>query len=594
MKCSFNTNLLHAFKRLGILVLIALLFWLFLFSCKSNKPQNSIKQVIDSFTYAIKEKGNWQQFQNVKQAELIPLFSGQDLKVLSTAYWQFDVNQDVDVFVCRDTAQNEVPFWLIEEGFIRTNAIVENDLVRYEVWQKRFAKGRIGLGINGFDRHRFTYFVALKPVDSDQFLDFKPIFPEQQNLYSMTKGQYTYRDWDELTLTKIPSLLEGAYVIPTFRGRSREAHLIDGFRETLYPSSEQADQVLLSWVDSPLSSQYISWRTHPSVETADIKYWEISTRDTLFLQAGYENIEDPLLINDLENKRFSADISDLKSGTRYGYRIMVDGRDDFQGEFKTAHPDGGFEFAWFGDIHNDPDWGAKLRVWGTKYPDVKFHLFVGDLVNTGLYRDQWDVLWNAAKPILDRPVFSAPGNHDSQEGLPATLFYNYLKGPKNGTKLGEQTASYSFVYQNTLFVVLDAVGTGVELQKKWLQETLAQSKEQFKIVAFHFAPYTTEGEYLDIQQHWIPLFEQYGVDLVLNGHFHFYQRFKPKEKGPIYVMSIGTSVKNDKIISDSTRGKWVNRGYLYQHVKIDSERLIMTSLDEHLSIIDQFEIIKKN
>ena len=87
----------------------------------------------------------------------------EDRAALATRYWQFDVNVPVVVSVMRDGKQVETPFWLPAGGFRKTDLKVANEEYEYEVWQKNFGAGRVGLGINGFTKHRPHYFVCLEP-----------------------------------------------------------------------------------------------------------------------------------------------------------------------------------------------------------------------------------------------------------------------------------------------------------------------------------------------------------------------------------------------------------------------------------------------
>ena len=65
----------------------------------------------------------------------------------------------------------------------------------------------------------------------------------------------------------------------------------------------------------------------------------------------------------------------------------------------------------------------------------------------------------------------------------------------------------------------------------WLRNDLISNTQQWTVVYFHHAPYTkgihnsdTEIELIDMRQNIIPLLESYGVDLVLAGHSHIYER----------------------------------------------------------------------
>jgi hypothetical protein len=77
-------------------------------------------------------------------------------------------------------------------------------------------------------------------------------------------------------------------------------------------------------------------------------------------------------------------------------------------------------------------------------------------------------------------------------------------------------------------------------QTAWLKRHLAASTATWKVVSFHHPAYTCGG-YLsnpDVVARWVPLFERYGVQLVLSGHDHNYQRFAPRH-GVTYVVHGG-------------------------------------------------------
>src|SRR5690606_34571587 len=111
----------------------------------------------------------------------------------------------------------------------------------YEVWQKSFPAGEVGLGINGFDKHRPVYFVGVAPKHSGDAVNITPILPQKQLVTVLDTGAFTYHDWDGLVLTEVPEALKGQYLLPTIRGRAREAHLIGAFRRTEFPSTETPD-----------------------------------------------------------------------------------------------------------------------------------------------------------------------------------------------------------------------------------------------------------------------------------------------------------------------------------------------------------------
>jgi len=79
-----------------------------------------------------------------------------------------------------------------------------------------------------------------------------------------------------------------------------------------------------------------------------------------------------------------------------------------------------------------------------------------------------------------------------------------------------------------------------DAQTDWLKRVLPASTAIWKVVVFHHPAWTC-GEYRSnaaIVQRWVPLFEQHGVQLVLNGHDHNYQRFGPR-RGVTYIVHGG-------------------------------------------------------
>jgi hypothetical protein len=87
--------------------------------------------------------------------------------------------------------------------------------------------------------------------------------------------------------------------------------------------------------------------------------------------------------------------------------------------------------------------------------------------------------------------------------------------------------------------VLNSNSVG-DRQTRWLRRHLAASDASWKIVSLHHPPYSCGGYLSDsaVVSRWVPLFERFGVTLVLAGHDHNYQRFAAK-KGVTYVVHGG-------------------------------------------------------
>jgi hypothetical protein len=120
--------------------------------------------------------------------------------------------------------------------------------------------------------------------------------------------------------------------------------------------------------------------------------------------------------------------------------------------------------------------------------------------------------------------------------------------PRNG--VGGAPHTYWFRYGNVAVVALDANDASFEIpanlgflgaaQDRWLDRTLkalrADPKVDFIVATFHHCAYCTNAAHASdagVRTRWAPLFDRYGVDLVINGHNHGYERTHPLRAGQV-------------------------------------------------------------
>jgi hypothetical protein len=159
----------------------------------------------------------------------------------------------------------------------------------------------------------------------------------------------------------------------------------------------------------------------------------------------------------------------------------------------------------------------------------------------GLFHDMYE-------PILcNTPLWPAPGNHDYGSTANATNntgpYYDLFALPTSAQAGGipsNTEAYYSFDLGNIHFISLDSYGVSRATNGQmavWLLADLAYAKANSKwIIAYwHHPPYTkgshdsdntgdSGGLMRDMRENILPILEQHGVDLVLSGHSHSYER----------------------------------------------------------------------
>ncbi|OGJ90420.1 MAG: hypothetical protein A2268_13590 [Candidatus Raymondbacteria bacterium RifOxyA12_full_50_37] len=150
--------------------------------------------------------------------------------------------------------------------------------------------------------------------------------------------------------------------------------------------------------------------------------------------------------------------------------------------------------------------------------DAAFHLFTGDHVNDGSLDSNWDAWYDSGKVFLEKNlIYHTGGNHEY-----GANYLNQFIMPGN-----EQW--YAFEFGNALFICLLSESSFAE-QYPWLLQQLQNTDKTWKIVFFHKPFFVTAAHQHDMDAYrgtWWKAFDDYGVDVVLNGHVHYYMRSRP-------------------------------------------------------------------
>ncbi len=169
-------------------------------------------------------------------------------------------------------------------------------------------------------------------------------------------------------------------------------------------------------------------------------------------------------------------------------------------------------------------------------------LMLGDnAYDNGTDKEHQAAVFDMYKDILRRTVlWSTLGNHETAQSTSNHNNYPYfqiLTLPTNGAAGGMASGTehyYSFDYANIHFVCLDSMTMSRATNgamANWLRADLASNTNDWLIAFWHHPPYTkgshnsdTETPLVEMRVNFLPILEGAGVDLVLSGHSHSYER----------------------------------------------------------------------
>jgi 3',5'-cyclic AMP phosphodiesterase CpdA len=266
-----------------------------------------------------------------------------------------------------------------------------------------------------------------------------------------------------------------------------------------------------------------------------------------------------------------ARITGLCPDTDYVYAAAHDGANPELGTVRTA-PRGRapLRFTSFGDQSTPMLDASVASAFGRENPsspaagDITsaieqaaplFNLVNGDLCYANLSRDRtrtWsDWFENNSRSARHRPWMPAAGNHENELGngpIGYAAYQTYFALPDSGADAELRGLWYAFTAGSVRVISLSnddicyqdsgnsyVRGYSGGAQKRWLEGELARTRADdgidWIVVCMHQTAISTgngtNGADLAIRENWLPLFDRYGVDLVVCGHEHHYERSHP-------------------------------------------------------------------
>jgi hypothetical protein len=297
------------------------------------------------------------------------------------------------------------------------------------------------------------------------------------------------------------------------------------------------------------TSMTVRWRTNV--------YDRSRVRYGLTLDNLDKQVDDSTLVS--EHK---ITLTGLQPNTKYFYTIGNLADTTLQGDennfFYTLPPTGSEQLirvAGFGDCGNNSINQRMVRDELIKAIGDK-PLTAWILMGDNAYSDGTDAEYQAKffnnykdELLKKYPLFPSPGNHDYRDFPSASAsdmfkmayYQNFTmptKGESGGVPSGTQSY-YSYDIGNVHFLSLDSYGPDSKgnymynqgEQVEWVKKDLAANKSKWVVAYWHHPPYTmgshnsdTEKDLIAIRENFIKVLEERGVDLILCGHSHVYER----------------------------------------------------------------------
>jgi predicted phosphodiesterase len=276
-------------------------------------------------------------------------------------------------------------------------------------------------------------------------------------------------------------------------------------------------------------------------------------------------------------------LTDLVPELAYSYWFSSSVKYSFTLPKKT----GEITFANMGDNRSNPKvWNKVIENMAADKPD--FMIFNGDLAYKKEYNYWVEEFFTptAQSVFTEYPFVNSIGNHEGWNDN-SKAFLQSLEMSK------EPKEYFAFEQGEALFLILNTeVGVGPNSsQWKFAKDQLNSTDKQWKIVVFHIPAYSSgaHGENKNMKRMTSKIFEKYGVDLILTGHSHYYQRNVVNGINHLVIGGGGSPLYSPK------KAKYtVSQAKKYHHaiVTVNKKKIAVEVKDLDMKTIDKFELIK--
>ena len=378
-------------------------------------------------------------------------------------------------------------------------------------------------------------------------------------LAALVTGGYVYKDTIYSRIARTAAVVSGQEIKPLLASESR-------YIRQIVAQDNSISRTIMWQSDNSEADAVIEYR----LEGAE-KSQTIGATDKAFTDDGSTTYI------------HEATLTGLTPNTKYEYRVGygTDRRSDWY-RLETAgasvydvliYPD-----SQSGDYSQ---WEEIVKSSALRNPRTALYISMGDLVDNGEHAYQWRTWLNSIKPLsANVPLATTLGNHEMYtldwKMREPYAYLNYFAVPPNGNETFNRRY-YSYDFGDVHYVVLDTMlyesnhednhdthhPDLYDVQVQWLRQDLMANTKKWTVVLMHRDPFQYAFDRSGVNRAvgfddegvlFMPIFDEFNVDLVLSAHLHSYRNrghvrnFDRDASGPLYILT--------GIAGDARRPKW--------------------------------------
>lgn len=254
----------------------------------------------------------------------------------------------------------------------------------------------------------------------------------------------------------------------------------------------------------------------------------------------------------------------------------------FAQEIKLPQKPGSVRFAAFGDTgtgsRTQYEVAQQMAEYHERFPFDSVLMLGDNLYGGKSPRDFEQKFAIPYKPLLDAGVqfHAALGNHD----IPDERFYKPFN--MNGERF------YTFKVASVRFFALDSNYMD-PAQLKWLENELKNSGSDWKIAFFHHPLYSSGGAHgssTELRGLLEPLFVKYGVQVVLSGHDHSYERVKPQKGVNYFTAGSGGKLVRGNLRNTDFKAAGFDQDCAFLVMEISGDQLFFQAVSRTGTTVD--------